>query len=148
MNNLDIYSIYGVAGEYCNTQRFWYDHWMFCEKFFNGYSRQGLVRPSANEAGSRAKVKAHPMFTGLTSITTKTNEEQPVRVVIYYISSTGSEFSSFCTRLVSDIDEAQTAGRTFKCTNAFYLDWKFNMNKMTKEQFDNLKKYNKIEYKD
>ena len=89
------------------------------------------------------------MFSGLTSINTSANKEQPVYVDIYYISpsSVGTFFDRFCNHLVVDINETETGGRTFKYTKYYPLDWKLNLNKMSNDQFNNLKKYNKLEFK-
>lgn len=146
MDKININHSHGIKDEYINIQRFWYDHWMFCEQFPTSYAVQGLNRPSKNENGSRDKVKAHPIFNGLVPITAKNNQEQPVYIDIYYFSPSVGNFDSFCSEIINDIDQTNTSGRILKCTAIYPLEWKFNLNKMTKVQSDNLKKYNKINY--
>lgn len=146
MDKININHSHGIKDEYINIQRFWYDHWMFCEQFPTSYAVQGLNRPSKNENGSRDKVKAHPIFNGLVPITAKNNQEQPVYIDIYYFSPSVGNFDSFCSEIINDIDQTKTSGRILKCTAIYPLEWKFNLNKMTKDQSDNLKKYNKINY--
>ena len=146
MDKLNIIHSYGINDEYYNVHRFWYDHWMFCEQFPTSYAVQGLNRPSKNENGSRDKVKAHPIFNGLVPVTAKNNQEQPVYLDIYYFSPSVGNFDSFCSEIINDIDQTNTSGRILKCTAIYPLEWKFNLNKMTKVQSDNLKKYNKINY--
>ncbi len=90
-----------------------------------------------------------PMFNSLTNLPKKANTEQPVYVDIYYITPTKnfSEFETFCQFLVSDIKEIETSGRIFKNNALFDLNWKLNLYKMSNDQLNNLKKYNKLELK-
>lgn len=131
--------------KFLNVHRYWYDYWMFCEKFYTGHAKQGLVRFEDGDAGKTKenKVKAHPFFAGLVPITTSTNAEQPVYLDIYYISPEGG-FETFCDYIVSDINEIETEGRTFKYTKIYPLNWKFNLFKITNDQRNNLIKYNKL----
>ena len=133
--------------KYLNLHRYWYDYWLFCNKFYTGYGNQGLTRFEDGNAGKtkETNVKAHPFFAGLVPITTNTNAEQPVNIDIYYISP-NSDFNRFLNYLISDINEIETGGRTFKYSKYYPLNWKFNLNKISNDQRNNLIKYNKLEF--
>lgn len=129
--------------------RYWYDFWLFSNEFYNGWKRQGLARATEGEADANIVMSRQPMFNSLTDLPKKANTEQPVYVDIYYITPTKnfSEFETFCQFLVSDIKEIETSGRIFKNNALFDLNWKLNLYKMSNDQLNNLKKYNKLELK-
>ena len=146
MDDMNIFCDYSDCSPFRNIHRYWYDYWIFCDKFYTGHSKQGLSRPDQDENGIRAKVKAHPMFTGLAPINTNNGAEQPVHIDIYYISPSRN-FDSFCKNIVTDIDEIETSGRTFQTSRRFNLDWKFYLNKITPDQRTKLNTYKTILYR-
>lgn len=129
----------------------WYKDWIFSDVVYSSYGSQGLER-IVNSSDYRKKLQEQPFFKGLDDKTVKANDAQYVYLNIYCISPLNNEYrktgsygvEGYLALLAQDAQQAHGSVRLFRTTRIFDLDWKFNLNDMSKDQADKLKKYNSI----